>query len=307
MLEQLAGPFAIVDADGGAITLDPIAGTAMPMAWDDDVGLVGRATSGSFTGYAVVQLDGLAYRRANVTVGMRTVPDLPSRNLLAVPGPFFNVLYAFDKTAGAFGAAAPGEPHLFVGARVEDRYLYVSNSHVKAVSLTDPGVSVTEYTFLGSHTGATQFSRTRFKNIACLIWADGTVVYYDWSLKTEVLDRKYLPANHGAWYSPRLGVFVVIDTNDKLNVYASTVKPYALSDPIAVTPLLKGKVSEVQVTLTGSNGEPCPGELIEWSLAGVGDLAAAQSTTDSDGVATVRYIAPLTLSTDPTITATARF
>lgn len=316
MLEQLAGPFAIHDSDGGAITLSPIIGAWAPIIWDDDIGLIGYATAGSFAGYAVMQLDGLAFLRADLTHAYSLMRDMTGTSILAKS--FLNdALMLFNKTAGVFGDPILGVPwplpgftvtnYVYaLGARVADRDLRVSNGTVKWTSLADPTGPATEYTFTGSLSGVPQFSRTRFPSVICMVWPDGTVAYYDWRLKTEVFARQHLPANHGAWYSPRLGIFVVLDTSDRIAVYATTVQPDALSDPAAVTPLLKGKVSEVRVTLTGSNGEPCPGEIIEWSLAGPGDLAAEQSTTDSAGVASVRYIAPLTLSTNPTITATAR-
>ena len=80
MLEHLAGPFAIVDANGDAITLSPIIGASTPIVWDDDVGLIGYATAGSFTGYAVVQLDGLAFLRANLTVSGPLLRDFHARS-----------------------------------------------------------------------------------------------------------------------------------------------------------------------------------------------------------------------------------
>lgn len=318
MLEHLAGPFAIHDANGGTITLSPIIGVSTPIAWDDDVGLVGYATAGSFTGYTVAQLDGLAFLRANLTVSGPLLRDFPGANLLVMATNFRDALFAFDKAAGVVGEPVLGIPYPLtgytainyvgnLGARVTDRYLQVINGLVKWTSLTDPTTPATEYTFTGSLSGVPQFSPTRFTNVVCLIWPDGTVAYYDWVQKTEVFARQHLPANHGAWFSPRLGIFVVLDTSNQINVHATTVRPYALSNPAAVTPFARGKVSEVSVTLTGSNGEACPNEIIEWALTGDGALTATQSTTDGEGVATVRFVAPLTLMTDPTITATARF
>lgn len=318
MLEHLAGPFAIHDSDGGAITLSPISGSVAPIIWDDDVGLIGYAASGSFTGYAVVQLDGLAYLRANLTIHGPLIHEFPSANLLAMASIFRDALFAFDKASGVVGDPVLGIPYPVtgytavnyvhgLGARVTDRYLQVINGLVKWTSLTDPTSPATEYTFTGSLSGWPQFSPTRFTNVVCLIWPAGTVAYYDWVQKTEVFARQYLPANHGAWFSPRLGIFVVLDASNQINVYATTVRPYALSNPAAVTPFARGKVSDVTVTLTGSNGEPCPNEVIEWSMTGDGALTAAQSTTDSAGVARNRYVASLTPVTDPTITATARF
>jgi hypothetical protein len=59
--------------------------------------------------------------------------------------------------------------------------------------------------------------------------------------------------------------------------------------------------------LTGSNGEPCPGELVGWTMTGDGSLLADQSTTDGNGYAFTQYVAPFSIVTSPTITATVLF
>lgn len=311
MLELLAGPFAIHDIESVDVSVSYNIGVSQPIMWDDDVGLMGFG-DGSCDGYAVIQLDGLAWRRAKLSA-YQFVPVFPERSFL-VKADASRTLFTFDKKSGAIVELVLGTPVTgainyvyYLGAQLPDRYLQILNNVVAWTPLDDPTSPATEHTFSGSLSGTPAISHTRYTHVVCLIWPDGSVAYYDWSLKTEVFSRQHLPANNGAWYSPRLGIFILLDTSNQINVYSTTVQPYALSDPSPFSPLLKGKKTNIEVILTGSNGETCPGEIIEWSMAGPGALTGTQSVTDSMGRADIGYIAPLTLSTDPTITATARF
>jgi hypothetical protein len=144
---------------------------------------------------------------------------------------------------------------------------------------------------------------------------NGEIVQYDWEAKTEVLPRRYLGAIYdGCWYSRRFDIFIAWDTNalnadlGEISIFANEVEPSALSVPTALTPITQGRVSTIQTTLTGSNGEAVPDRRIDWSItAGNGTLLQTQSVTDEDGVAETQYRAELSGGVNPTIQASLTY
>lgn len=314
MLELLAGPFDFKDADGNVLT----AGTGLETRWDDDVGLISRMRVGPTDDfYTVSQLDGLTHIRSSYSRAIPLALDLPGSRLLAHEPLFRESLYKFDKAAGAFGDVeiGPGVTNYvyYVDARLPDRFIYAWGytpyAAVMTMPLDAPNSDSLEYQFANSAgwDGRARISATGRDHVVCITFPSGVIVFYDREAKTEVAARKYVPANYGAWYSPKFDVFVVLDADKKLRIYSSTPEPYAISDPAAGGAVLRGRVTRLVARLTGSNGEACANELIDWTLSGPGELASAQSKTDAEGYAAVDYVAPIDLTTDPTITATMRF
>lgn len=310
MLELLAGPFDFRDADGAMLAPNITSGGAETV-WDDDVGLISHMTIGGLACYTVTQLDGLTYPRSTYDRARPLVLDVPGAKLLSQLWLFRDALLEFDKLAGTYGATLTSGGINYVHAitvRVPDRYLRAIHSRIDTMTFAAPNVLATEYTFSGSLGAYATISRTEEDDILCVVWSEtGVVTYYNYDAKQEMRARKYLPPHLKAWYSPRHDIFVLIDTDKRLNVYAATVRPDVLSAPEAMSPITRGRKSILRVRLTGSNGEACPGERIDWALVGPGLLGAEQSPTDADGYATIDYYAPLDLPASPVITAGVAF
>ncbi len=310
MLELLAGPFDFRDSDG-ALLSPSIANGGPETVWDDDVGLISHMTIGGLACYTVTQMDGLTYPRSTYDRARPLVLDVPGAKLLSQLWLFRDALLEFDKFAGTYGATLTSGGTNYVReimARVPDRYLRAMHGRIDTMTFAAPNVLATEYTFAGSLGTYATISRTEEDDLLCVVWSEtGVVTYYNYVTKQEVRARQYIPPHLKAWYSPRHDVFVLVDTEKRINVYAVTARPDALSAPEALTPITRGRKSILRVRLTGSNGEVCPAERIDWSLAGAGLLGAAQSLTNLDGYATVDYYAPLDLPASPTITAGVTF
>lgn len=112
----------------------------------------------------------------------------------------------------------------------------------------------------------------------------------------------------GCWYIAAHDIFISIhniadSSQQELRIWANEIAPATLSNPVALSPLLKGKVSAVEVRLLGDYSEPVEGALVDWTLTGAGALSPLQSSTDSEGKARTHYIAPL--DSLPTITVQA--
>jgi hypothetical protein len=303
-LELLAGPTTIVNA--AAATLTPSNGAAA--FYDDAVGLFAYDVPSG--GYIVAQLNGQAYLRSNIGSAPKYVLDLQRPGeYLAQQGPAWQKLYVWDKRAGVFGDLLLSGGINFVvdlQARAADRYLNVLNSAVRFKPLDNSGAWTTEATLTNAGSSQPTLSRTRQTGVLCLAYADGHIVYYDAIAKAQASGWANIGANSGAWYSPKHNIFVAIAAN-KLKVFAYAVRPAALGNPQAIAALTRGKVSRIKAQLTGSNGEACAGEIIEWSMSGDGALTAAQSETDQDGWAYNDFLAPATSSGGATINAQVRF
>lgn len=303
-LELLAGPFPVVDGNGDALDISQTCQHA------DGFG-IGAYQTGFFS---VVQWDGKTYPRATMPRAEIYVLDLQDEagNWLIIEALLLDKIYAFDRRTGAVGdllySGATAEMN-GIQARCTDRFLNVISTHARGRPLDLSTAFANEATFVGAGTGTASLSRTRQANVICVIWPTGEVLYYDFVNKVQVAGSGFLGTNAGAWYSPRHDVFVVLTGSgtNYISIYANSVAPTDISDPAASPSLQKGRSSTISVTLTGSAGNPVAGELVDWTLSGPGALLASQSLTDESGVASVGYVAPLTLSTDPEFTATVTF
>jgi hypothetical protein len=203
--------------------------------------------------------------------------------------------------------------------RCIDRYLRASLAAgvltLEANNLTLTGSWTTEATLSGfGSSGTVTPSRDSPSGTGLYLSSSGTtgeVCHYDTGTKTFAGGFSYLPQNLGAWYSPDLGVFVAVigpSTAPSVSVYATAPEPDALSNPAVSGGITAGRLATVAVTLTGSNGEPCPNELVTWVLtAGDGELVASQSATDATGKATIGYLPPFVVVTNPMIQASVNF
>lgn len=308
MLAVLQGTTSLYMGTG-----DAVPGATKIALWSDDVGLICVNEDLSRL-YLVSQLDGLTYIRSSKHV--RTIDslawDFPSATLLFKHSLFMDKLSYFDSYGGVptNEITSGGTNYVYnIRCRLSDRYLYVLGSTVQYASLSDPTTWVAEYSFSGLTVGSNYaaMSPTEHGNIVCLIWPNGTVVFYDWVAKEEALQRKHLPANQGAWYSPKLGIYIVKLSSTSFSIYSDTTTPYSMSAPTALTPIVRGKSSEIQIRVLGENSDPCEGELVDWSLSGAGALSPLQSITNVDGYASTTYRAPLQITGTASITASVKY
>jgi hypothetical protein len=313
-LQLLFGPSVLRLTDDTQVVVS-VANQYPRAMYDDEVGL---AATGTGLGMTVSQLDGATYSRASgsFSFGLTSVGtfilDLtsPANEWMVIDSLFNDKIYAFDRTTGIVGDLIidTGATNGVLGAqaRANDRWLYFLGPNVKSCPLDFSDNFSNEAPLVGVGNGVANVSRTRRRDTICLIYVSGEVVYYDYVLREQVGDIAFVGANVGAWYSPRHDVFVVLTETTApqyLSVYANSVAPTSISAPDPDPPLTRGRVSTIRVTVTGSHSDACVGELIDWELSGPGALLAQQSTTDAQGIARVGYVAPITLSTDPTITA----
>jgi hypothetical protein len=294
------------------------------MLYDDTVGIANMYGGGlSEVDYSVMQLDGTTDGRAFFTGVDHFILDQQGTGWLAADTLGQNV-YGFDIQAGTLTPPAP----LVSGAvamtnriivRCLDRYLrsniVAGVLTLEANDLTLSGSWTTEATLSGfGSSGVITPSRDSPSGTGLYLSSSGTtgeVCHYDTGTKTFSGGFSYLPQNLAAWYSSDLAVFIAIlgpNTAPSVGVYATAPEPDALSNPAVSGGITAGDLATVSVTLTGSNGEPCPNELITWVLTdGDGELVASQSATDATGKATIGYLPPFVVVTDPTIEASVNF
>lgn len=309
-LERLAGPFPVSDPAGTPI--DIAEAMFYPTAiYDDVIGLASFMSDGGVHSlFCITQMDGITYPRSagqntnNFVLDLQATPDW-----LVTSGLFKEAIYAFDPRAGVVGGLVISgaiASMADVQARAVDRWLSFTNSNVQSRPLDFATAFATEFTLAGAGSGRANLSRTRRANILCLTWPTGEVLFYDHLARAQVAGAAFVGANNGAWYSPRHDVFVVLTgtATNQVSVFANSVRPTAISAPVAAPALAKGRGSVISVYLRGANNDPAAGEMVDWTLAGPGSLLAPQSLTDADGIARVGYVAPLALSTNPTFTAT---
>ena len=328
-LKLLQGPITLtVDPDDDDyIGADPNFFEQSQMFWLDEVGLVGPQRIGLPGGgqrMAVVNLDGVFNLRNDFitfTTGSAITYDYHKNKLLHwnnginIPHtiePLTMAIYdGVDESAGLTN----------ISTRMYDRWLRLNTPNTMEWAALDAATNTwnTEYTFSPS-IGASAFVEHLIPGPGTTVFIytlvnNGMIVQYDWLNKTEVLPRKYLGAVYdGCWYSRRFDIFIAWDVNalnadlGEISIFANEVEPSALSAPAALTPVTQGRVSTIQTTLTGAQGEAVPNRRIDWSItAGNGTLLQTQSVTDEDGVAETQYRAELSGGVNPTIQASLTY
>lgn len=98
-----------------------------------------------------------------------------------------------------------------------------------------------------------------------------------------------------AAFDSKNNLVVTLGSDLKVRIYLTTPKPASLSNPEfypAVAKVSREIGYQVRARLTGSNGEPCPGMVVNWIPPNLGTLAQTQTLTDSEGYAYNTYFAP---------------
>lgn len=312
-LEVLAGPYPI-KIDGVAIDYFFSGGEAC--TWLQGVGLYCLSIAPHTEGAKpiVVQMDGVAHRRgpgANIVgsllVDLRGGPlTLAGKDAASL----YNLNYLVTNNDPAPFYTAPSGPIADIRVVCQDRFLKFSFADVQSSPLYDGVNWTTEYTFAApSFSGVgTTISRGRGPFEICLADGNGQIRFYDTRNKTQAGAIRYVGETCDAVvYVPKWDVFVEVKALN-VKVLADAPRPASISNPVLAPAATAGEVSVATVQVLGAQGEPCVGELVDWSIgAGGGSLSAAQSTTDDNGNATVDYIAPSGLSGTVTIDAAISF
>jgi hypothetical protein len=313
VLELLAGPYSRLLSDGSAPP------DVSAMFWDDRLGIANWSRTGG-SSYAITQLDGSAFTRAAAPTTMSHFILNQSTADWIFADQFQRSVYYFDSNAGVIGDSLGfyGPVSSLADARIlcSDRWLaaykYSDGTfkvRSKALDLSGSWVDEAVITGATGTNGVSSVSKTSKNDEFYFTSIGGFSVKYNVTTKQfDASTVSFMPTNKFCWYSPKLNVFVLVDANSKIQIYAATPKPNTISNPAAVGSFLRGQINTVRVRLLGSNNEPCPNELVNWMLtSGSGNLLTAQSTTDSSGYASAKYLAPLTGGSAPVIQAEVRF
>lgn len=288
-LELVAGPFPLQTLAEVAVTDLEIA--FKKASYDDAIGVF--AYSAVMAGLCVIQLDGTVCLRSKQNRANGIALDLQEQNGFLIHDSLFEngirKLHTGSMT-GDITAIFEDEATNFVESvhvRCADRYLKFGSGTIQYKPLDLTGSWTTECTIsrtsgFSSHQNV---SRTKKKDILAFVYDTGEVIFYNHVLKQQLPEHSYIGVNAAAWYSPKYDIYVALQSDDTVVIYANEVAPATLSDAEAITPITRGQVSKVKVQLLGSNSEPCVGELVNWSVSGAGTLLASQSKTDADGYA----------------------
>ncbi len=312
--------------------------------WDDDVGICAKGSTYGVTygtlppdpvtfvqeslnhlghNYYVIQMDGTAGPRGELSnypngfvVDARSPGGLCvfSRDPVGTTSDITYDLYEFEPPLGTLGALIQSSAYAHTDAHVlcSDRFLRIDARGIYALPLLTAGETLECPFGIGDGGGlfyGASVSRTADRDVLCIVWDSGRVIYYNVIAKALVRTEheRWIGANTRAWYSPRFDVFVSSVQENYIRIYANAVRPASISAPVASTSVVLGRMTSVAVQVLGAQGEPCAGELVQWSVVGPGHLELFQSATDADGTATNRYAPPVTLSTDPVVTAEVLF
>jgi hypothetical protein len=306
-LELLHGPAPILKLDETAIT--DCTGWHQA-AWDDSVGLL--TYSGTMGGMCVVQMDGTICLRGAYTPATIAL-DLQDAGHYLTAHSFNQYISDFRKDSCSLGEliGSGGVNYSYqIVCRTSDRYLQVIGNLIrsKVLASSATGFFTLEKTLSVTRSpgSGAAVSKMPTLDVIAIALESGEIVYYNVATQTQLAKHDYIPANKGAWYSQKHGVWVVLFADGTVSIYASTPLPDSLSDVEEdESDPDRGQVFKLKVQVLGDEGEPCPGELIEWSKAGSGDLTAAQSETDADGWARTGYAIPTDATVDGTFDVTA--
>jgi hypothetical protein len=294
-LELLAGPFELSHPDGDHLQF------VTPHAYVDGLGLLASLSvydGGVFQrgGMAVVMMDGQSFIRGS-TFSYEMGYASPQQ-LYAQVG----AVYKYNPALSTLGDNLMPMDDFTVPIKVpgEERWIRIAATTVE--TSTDGTTWTTEATLVTGGSGGPRVTLLPGARVA-IGYTNGVVGIYDMATQALVPNTLknlgYTTGCMGAWYSAKHDVWISLyeasfPSHYYTRIWSNTLLPTALSNPVALTTVTKGRVSVMRVRLTDAQGRGCPDELVGWTLTGDGALSATQSKTDEDGYATVKYIAPLT-------------
>lgn len=133
-------------------------------------------------------------------------------------------------------------------------------------------------------------------------------VFYD-SLTKTFGTPMYTGVSGHLWYAPEHGVLINVTAAApwQMRIFSLEVEPSVISEPVVIRGQSKaGHVATYQVRVTGKHNDPCPDELLDWTILGSGRLEHPQSSTDKDGYATMKVIYGLDDTGDTTVKVSLR-
>lgn len=308
-LEVLSGPSPVT------LLGSPMAGVSggNAAAWIQGLGLLASGSDGGLGAMYAIELDGTAHRRSDFNATPNLALNLPAGYQRGLARIGTTSIFAFDWLTAQQGltplysrtGANYGQIHVICA----DRFLQFNGTTVSSSPLTDGAAFAPEYTWPGSDSGSNVSLSPVSDRIVCVCFgSSGQIRFYDVIAKAQVGPIRYLSETcAGAWYVAKHGIFVELIGLD-LKIRADATRPAHLTNPAALTAIAAGYASTVEVVATGDAGEPCIGELINWSItAGAGALSASQTATDETGTAQVEYSAPVAATGSVSISATLDF
>ena len=296
--------------------------------WQDGLGLVGGFAYGAHASnffYGACQLDGFIQRiDVHSLIGLgfsRFTMDLQTDKLLRIHYYADPDIYLYDPETGIF------DPYLYSTSnglpairrnqvRLQDRWLYASGTSIYYAPLDDSLDWAWEAS-LTINMGSAPVISSAGGGQVWIISSGGWRALYDINSKQVVSEGTRVwtfTSSTLVWYSTELDVFISYgyvgpgNYDYELSVFANEVRPYSLSDPVALTTLQRGHVTTMEVTLLGENNDPVADFPIDWTItSGDGSLSADQTLTDDSGKAQVDYIPADLASSGFTMEAEARF
>jgi len=177
---------------------------------------------------------------------------------------------------------------------VEDRRLFFETHRVRAFNSTTNGVI--EGPSIMFNSGKPWAGRNDHEIFLYEVFGTfSRCCFYDTVTLLQSSPMMYLGIESEAvTYAPEFGVIVSLhgDTTHEpttMRIWSLENVPTAISNPVLIAGSTKqGYLATYQVRVLSDHSEPCPDELVDWSLSGAGILLATQSTTDEDGYATIR-------------------
>ncbi len=308
-LELLSGPHRIVDGETG---VDVSGLSQFAILWVDPVGLIAPASTGRMV---CVQMDGTAFEYAKsinnrdyglaLLNGSADAPRLgePWYSLMQFSGSGTTPAteWALDRVTHAPGevltTTGPGDVSLNY-AHLADRFIKPVGSRVdKTISAADAWT--TEVTFADFANGSF-LSWARDRGFVWVGSTDGRIVLYDYVNKVAAspVYRIGLSSNVvGLFYSAKHDVFVAVHTPTgsvfDMYVWARTPLPASVSNPTAAPAVAAGRAVTLTTRVLGADSDPCPDEVVAWTLTGEGTLESDATVTDEDGYATNRLTVPV--------------
>lgn len=284
-VRQLAGPFNIASGAGAVAT------NANNLLWYPGVGLHALVTPGGVN--RIITLDGI-YANSSTYIDPYYYPKCwwagVNKVLISIGGmEYFYDPKLFIVTGKAQSGVLTELPHKNY-IRLDDRRLKAATSpYFNRIQSVIDGVVVNEGEVFPFNIGTIWAGRNASE---IFVTADMTpqFCFYDTQNREISSSIMNLGMTHdGLVYAPEFGVLVSLHTTGSLcqiRIWSLEVLPTTLSAPVvSAGEPRSGRVVTYRVRTTGSNSDPCVGELIDWSLSGVGILLDSQSETDEDGYA----------------------
>lgn len=287
----LAGPFDVVNGEDGIATLH----MNLQCNWLPGTGIV----SWVWLGRAIITLDGV-YQLINTLGQTINCSWWEDCNRLLVMGgdsleymfdPKTFVPYLVQTEPVVSSGIGPGNSYV----RIRDTRIYTSNWKVNYVTDGVTTVDSVVLPFNAFRIAAGRKSAEVFLSAPYgLPGSKG--VFYNTISKTvnSAVFNIGMPCMN-LLFAPEFGVLISLhwygDSPSQIRVWSLEVEPKTVSEPeLSKGEIRGGRVVTYRTQVLGDQADACAGELVNWSLSGVGQLLTLQSTVDNDGYAEARVM-----------------